>query len=187
MAPNPEHDLGTDHWVMVRDDDRVDTRRLVGVQVKAGAAPFKRPVSVDGVVTGWWFYERDKRHFEYWTTHSIPHVLALHQIGNGTTFWVHVTADKVESTGKGCKIFVPATQRVAAENRSALMEVALSSSALPEFQGSAWEQGEDIPAESALRHALMTPRLLAPHGIVAQVQSHRCRPSRCSSRCVSPR
>lgn len=49
VAPNPEHDLGTDHWVMARDDARVDIRRLVGVQVKAGATPFKQSVHVDGV------------------------------------------------------------------------------------------------------------------------------------------
>lgn len=49
VAPNPEHDLGTDHWVMARDDQRVDIRRLVGVQVKAGATPFKREVTVDGL------------------------------------------------------------------------------------------------------------------------------------------
>lgn len=59
---------------------------------------------------------------------------------------------------------MPATQKIDADNRRALMEVALSSSTLPEFQGSAWEQGEDIGAQSALRYALMTPRLLAPHG-----------------------
>lgn len=164
VAPNPEHDLGTDHWVMARDDERVDIRRLVGVQVKAGETPFKRRVTVDGIVTGWWFYERDDRHFEYWSSHSIPHILALHEIKDGTTYWVHVTADKIQSTGKGCKIFVPASQKVDAENRGALMEVALSNSTLPEFQGSAWEEGEDVPAESALRYALMTPRLLAPHG-----------------------
>ena len=44
------------------------------------------------------------------------------------------------------------------------MEVALSTSTLPEFQGSAWEQGDDIPTQSVVRHALMTPRVLAPHG-----------------------
>lgn len=164
VAPNPEHDLGTDHWVMARDGERVDIRRLVGVQVKAGATPFKRPVTVEGVITGWWFYERDSRHFEYWSGHSIPHILALHQIEDGTSFWVHVTPDKMHSTGKGCKIFVPASQTIDADNRQALMEVALSSSTLPEFQGSAWDQGEDIPPASAYRYALMTPRLLAPHG-----------------------
>lgn len=164
VAPNPEHDLGTDHWVMARDDERVDIRRLVGVQVKAGTTPFKRKVTVDGVVTGWWYYERDDRHFEYWSSHSIPHILALHEIKDGSTYWVHVTADKVQSTGKGRKIFVPSTQTIDADNRGALMDVALSSSTLPEFQGSAWEEGEDVPPESALRYALLTPRLLAPHG-----------------------
>lgn len=164
VAPNPEHDLGTDHWVMARDDQRVDIRRLVGVQVKAGATPFKREVTVDGLVTGWWYYERNDHHFEYWSSHSIPHVLALHRIEDGSTYWVHVTADKVQPTGKGRKIFVPSTQTIGVENRAALMDVALSSSALPEFQGSAWEEGEDVPEESALRYALLTPRLLAPHG-----------------------
>lgn len=146
VAPNPEHDLGTDHWVMARDNKRVDVRRLVGVQVKAGATPFKQKVTVNGVVTGWWYYERDDRHFEYWSTHSIPHILALHEIDDGTTYWVHVTTDKVESTGKGRKIFVPSNQTVSDGNRSALMEVALSNSILPEFQGTAWEEGEGIPA-----------------------------------------
>jgi hypothetical protein len=136
----------------------------VGVQVKAGATPFKREVTVDGLVTGWWYYERNDHHFEYWSSHSIPHVLALHRIEDGSTYWVHVTADKIQSTGKGRKIFVPSTQTIDAENRAALMDVALSSSALPEFQGSAWEEGDDAPAESALRYALLTPRLLAPHG-----------------------
>lgn len=164
VAPNPEHDLGTDHWVMARDDERVDIRRLVGVQVKAGTTPFKRKVTVDGVVTGWWYYERDDRHFEYWSSHSIPHILALHEIKDGSTYWVHVTADKILSTGKGRKIFVPSPQTIDAANRGALMDVALSSSTLPEFQGSAWEEGEDVPPESALRYALLTPRLLAPHG-----------------------
>lgn len=164
VAPNPEHDLGTDHWVMARDDRRVDVRRLVGVQVKAGATPFKQKVTANGIVTGWWYYERDDRHFEYWSTHSIPHILALHKIEDGSTYWVHVTADKIQSTGKGRKIFVPSTQTIDAENRAALMDVALSNSTLPEFQGSAWEEGDDVPAESALRYALLTPRILAPHG-----------------------
>lgn len=149
---------------MARDDQRVDIRRLVGVQVKAGATPFKRKVMVDGVVTGWWYYERDDRHFEYWSSHSIPHILALHEIKDGSTYWVHVTGDKIQSTGKGRKIFVPSTQTIDADNRGALMDVALSNSTLPEFQGSAWEEGEDVPPQSALRYALLTPRLLAPHG-----------------------
>ncbi len=73
VAPNPEHDLGTDHWVMARDDERTDIRRLVGVQVKAGATPFKQPVTTwEGAVSGWWFYERDNRHFEYWSESFHP-------------------------------------------------------------------------------------------------------------------
>lgn len=71
---------------MARDDQRVDIRRLVGVQVKAGATPFKWEVTVDGPVTGLSYYERNDHHFEYWSSHSIPHVLALHRIENGSTY-----------------------------------------------------------------------------------------------------
>ncbi|HET6626319.1 MAG TPA: DUF4365 domain-containing protein [Nocardioidaceae bacterium] len=104
VAPNPEQDLGTDHGVMARDDERVDIRRLVGVQVKAGATRFKRPVSVDGAVAGWWFYERDNRHFEYWSSHSIAHLLAIHRIEDGTTFWVHVSrVSRSRAIRDGCR------------------------------------------------------------------------------------
>jgi hypothetical protein len=49
-------------WAMARDDQPVDIRRLVGVQVKAGVTPFKRAVTVDGLVIGWWYYERNDHH-----------------------------------------------------------------------------------------------------------------------------
>src|SRR5262245_6408605 len=34
VAPNPYHDLGTDIWLMARDDRRFDLGLLVGAQVK---------------------------------------------------------------------------------------------------------------------------------------------------------
>ena len=36
VAVNPEHDLGTDLFVMARDERRFDLGQVVGVQVKAG-------------------------------------------------------------------------------------------------------------------------------------------------------
>jgi hypothetical protein len=164
VAPNLEHDVGTDQWVMAHDESGTDLGRLLGVQVKSGATPFNAPVHEGVQLRGWWFRERDARHFDYWTNHSVPHILVLHRVEDGGSFWVHVTQDKVVSTGKGRKIFVPVEQRLDAAHRRALLDVALSRAELPEFQGSVWDTGQSIPESAVLRYALITPRLLIPHG-----------------------
>ena len=164
VSPNPEHDLGTDHWVMARDEQLNEMRRLIGVQVKTGTTPFRSPRLVDGEIEGWWFRENGDSHFNYWANHSVPHILALHNLQEGLTFWVHVTADKVVPTGKGRKIFVPATNTLDTSHLHALRDVALHRAELPSYQGSAWQPGSEIPEEARLRYAMTTPRLIAPHG-----------------------
>lgn len=164
VAPNDEHDLGTDLWVMARDEQQQDLQHLVGVQVKTGATPFHSAARVNGRETGWWFRENNDNHFTYWVNHSIPHILVLHRLEDGGTYWVHVTQDKVVSTGKGRKIFVPADNTLDAEHLNMLLGVALYRAALPEYQGSAWDSASGVPEAALLRYAMMTPRLVAPHG-----------------------
>ena len=88
VASNPYHDLGTDLWLMARDDRRFDLGLLVGVQVKtsetraATTKYFKEPKrDARGKITGWWYREslRDD-HFDSWIKHSIPHILVLHDL-----------------------------------------------------------------------------------------------------------
>lgn len=40
---NPQHDLGTDLWVAVRDERGFDLGLMVGAQVKAGPSWFEEP------------------------------------------------------------------------------------------------------------------------------------------------
>ncbi len=162
VSPNPEHDLGTDHWLMARDSRRVDLRALVGAQVKSGPSWFEEP-GVHEESSGWWFREQDDSHFNYWTKHSVPHLLVLFNLESKTAYWVQITADRVISTGKGNKIFVRADSTVDEEHRDQLEAVAMSGAVVPDWEGSAWSPGQMISTTALLRYALATPRLVAPH------------------------
>lgn len=164
-VPNPEHDLGTDLWLMARDENRFDLGALVGAQVKTGDSYFKsaKTDEASGEVVGWWYAEEDDSHFDYWTEHTTPHILVLRDAKSKTSHWVHVTSDAIQSTGKGNKILVPASQTINESSRDALTAVATSPSKAVSLDGSAWGFGWKMPQSDRLRYALMAPRLVAPH------------------------
>ncbi len=164
-VPNRDHDLGTDLLVAARDERLFDRGLIVGVQVKAGPSYFKEEQrAADGELTGWWYYERDARHFDDWVMHGLPHLLVLHDLESRRSYWVHVTTTSVTSTGLGAKVLVPVKQEVNQANLGALLAVAATGRAPIELQGSAWTAGAGAVAPARrLRHALLVPRLVAPH------------------------
>jgi Domain of unknown function (DUF4365) len=160
---NPYHDLGTDLWIAVRDERRFDLGLMVGAQVKSGASWFAEPAyGRNKQLIGWWFRE-DQPHFDYWLGHNIPHIVIFYDLDPKVSYWVHVTNDAVQSTGKDSKILVPAANIVDEAHRDALIEVAATGAAGVPWEGSIWMAGADIPAAGHLRHALIVPRLIAPH------------------------
>ncbi|WP_433207079.1 DUF4365 domain-containing protein [Dactylosporangium sp. CS-047395] len=162
---NSRGDLGTDLFVQVRDERRFSLGLVVGVQVKAGPSWFDDPaLDAGGAVIGWWFYEPDKRHFDEWVEHGLPHLVVLHDLDKQVSYWSHVTAAAVQSTGKGSKILVPITQTIDAEHAHALIEVAATMRVGVALQGTAWAaDGVPIGPGSLLRHAMIASRLVAPH------------------------
>jgi hypothetical protein len=107
---NKPHDLGTDIFVQVRERG-FDLGSMVGVQVKTGPAYFKRHEGDPSAPEGWWYAESTKDHFDYWTSHALPHLLVLHDHTANTSYWVHVTADGVVDTGRGQgSSFLPRTR-----------------------------------------------------------------------------
>ena len=162
---NSDHDLGTDYLVAARDSRRFDRGLIVGVQVKAGTGCFSdQVVGDDGTVSGWWYYERSTDHFDDWVTHGLPHLVVLHDLDTRISYWVHVTADAVDSTGKGCKILVPADQTIDEDHADDLYAVASKQKAAPTIEGSAFlGMPGGIPPARRLRFSLIAPRLVAPH------------------------
>jgi hypothetical protein len=163
-VPNHQHDLGTDVFLQVRRKGGADVGLVVGAQVKAGESRFEAPERDEsGEIVGWWYRESDRRHFDYWLSHSIPHLLVLHCMESRVSYWAHITEEAVVSTGAGAKILVPRKNRVDEGCREGLERVARSGHPGAQLEGSIWRAGASIPVDARLRHALVVPRLVAPH------------------------
>ncbi|MCP4308719.1 MAG: DUF4365 domain-containing protein [bacterium] len=162
---NQAHDLGTDLLVQAGDRRRFDRGLIVGVQVKAGESWFSATKRDDhGRIIGWWYYEPDAEHFDDWVTHGLPHLIVLHDLDANTSYWAHVAADRVIGTGKGCKILVPASQTVDDDHLVGLLDVASQQKAAPSVEGTAFGASAlGIAPGRRLRHALVAPRIVAPH------------------------
>jgi hypothetical protein len=161
---NSRHDLGTDLFMLARDERGFELGLLVGAQVKAGDSYFREPVNTkDGDSAGWWFRDRDRSHVDGWAEHGVPHLIVLHDLNTRTSYWAHVTKDAIVSTGKGAKILVPKENTVDAEHREELLAVAATLRAGAGWQGSVWNGSASIAPEDQWRHALIVPRLVAPH------------------------
>lgn len=164
VAVNPEHDLGTDLFVMARDERRFDLGQVVGVQVKAGRKKyFKHPSRSGGAVVGWWFRDDDRAHIDAWLSHALPHLIVLHDPASEQSYWAHVTQDAVLSTGKGAKILVPEENTIDTAHRDALLQVAATARTGISLEGSVWTGVASLLPKDRLRHALVVPRLIAPH------------------------
>lgn len=158
------HDTGTDLYLRPRDARRYELGAVMGAQVKTGpsyfASPHREP---NGTITGWWFDKADQKHFDYWVRHALPHVLILRDQETNRSYWVHVTSDQVISTGEGVKILVPMSQTIDDEHNTSLSDVALTQLPSPIWDGTAWTGAVHLSPADEIRHALITPRLIAPH------------------------
>jgi hypothetical protein len=160
---NQRHDLGTDLFVMARDERRYDLGLVVGVQVKTGKKYFRYPKREKKAVVGWWFRDDDRSHVDAWLSHVLPHLIVLHDLEADESYWVHVTPDAVQSTGKGAKILVPKDNTLDAAHRDALLKVAATTRSGLALEGSIWTGASLLLPKDLLRHALVVPRLIAPH------------------------
>lgn len=162
VAPNPaEHDLGTDLWVSPRDRRGFELGLMLGIQVKNGESWFDEPGTVDDRA-GWWFRD-SRKHFDYWLNHAVPHVVVLRNPTTQRAYWVHVNKHSFSQTNKGGKVFVPEDQGLGVEALERLTDIAVSVRPRPRWSGSAWTGAPDLAPSDQLRHALLAPRLVAPH------------------------
>ncbi|WP_440224481.1 DUF4365 domain-containing protein [Dokdonella sp. MW10] len=165
-VPNSSHDLGTDLIIQARDSRRFESGLLVGAQVKAGLTFFEAPAyGEDGELQGWWFYEPTADHFDDWVTHALPHLIVLHDMETRISYWEHVTAERCESTGKGVKILIPASQTVDSEHQNMLFQVSCKQRAASSLERAVFHASANrAPPARRLRYAVLTPRLVALHG-----------------------
>lgn len=154
-------DNGTDFLVSPRER-RWELGFYLGVQVKSGPTAFERPKRENGQVTGWWYIDDEGEELGGWASYPTQQIVVLHDIESRTSYWEHVRADAIRSTGKGDKLFVPATQTLDPESEGKLRAVAASFGTRGSLEGT-WVVGYPIAPPDRLRYALIAPRLLAPH------------------------
>ena len=161
VVRDSDHDLGTDLVVSMRDEERYDTGGYIGVQVKNWPRLMDN-LSINNDDEGWWFSDSAK-HFNHWLNSSFPHLLVLFDAGSKNSYWVHITEDAVQSTGKRRKIFIPRKNLLDEGSMATLREISLSKLPEPSWEGSVWQGASGLSDEVVLRCALITPRLIEPH------------------------
>lgn len=155
-----DQDIGTDLLVTVSDSRLFDLLVVVGAQVKSGKSAFEHPRNDEG-----WDYYSDAEHADYWSNHRCPHLMVLFDPDTNIAYWNHINLKTAKSTGKGYKIFVPRAQRIELGQLDALLGMALSTAQQPAQGGNVFNASANSVAPLArMRTALLSPRLLAPHG-----------------------
>ena len=100
----PTSDFGIDAQAEKRNRDGSAGGKLIALQIKSGKSYFRR--RGDGYV----FYGED-RHRDYWTNHSLPVFIILHNPEDGMTLWQRVDRHLIMELDDGRWLIpVPADQ-----------------------------------------------------------------------------
>jgi len=100
----PTSDYGIDGLAEMRSSDGSGLGKLIALQIKTGASYFRK--RGDDYV-----YYGDAKHLDYWTNHSLPVLLVIHDPDTGLTLWQWVARHLAEETGDGrWTMAIPASQ-----------------------------------------------------------------------------
>lgn len=99
-------DFGVDAQIEVVDENNSPTGRLIAVQIKTGKS-YLEEQNDSGIV-----FRGDNSHLEYWTKHSLPVIVALHDPDTHVTYWEVVNETTITRTPKAWKMTVPKSQTI---------------------------------------------------------------------------
>ena len=99
----PTSDFGVDAQAEKLDEDGTGSGKLVGLQIKTGKSYFRKR-------RGNWVYYGTAKHLQYWSNHSLPIFIVLHNPDNDLTVWQRVERHLITEGPKGgWSIDIPAT------------------------------------------------------------------------------
>lgn len=110
----PVSDFGIDAQVEIVEDGN-PTGKLIGLQIKTGASYFRKRGD-DYVFYG------EMRHLTYWTRHSLPIFLIIHDPGMRLTLWQKVERNLAVVTDSGWSITIPAGNTLTSAAKSFFAE-----------------------------------------------------------------
>lgn len=117
----PTSDYGIDAHIEVRDRPSGPSGRLIAVQIKSGARYFREKTKIGYV------YRGDLKHLDYWRRHSLPVLIVLADLKNGSTYWQVVDDKFVERTARRWKIVIPFDQHLNKAARRSMRQIAAGS------------------------------------------------------------
>lgn len=106
-------DFGIDAIVEIRRGG-VATGKLLALQIKSGASYFRHKVP------GGYLFRGKLRHLDYWTNHSLPAYLVLHNPEDKLTLCQRIDRSICNISDKGWSILIPANNKL--ENMRAELE-----------------------------------------------------------------
>jgi hypothetical protein len=107
-------DYGIDAQVEIVEHDK-PTGKLLALQIKTGPSYFRKR-GEDYVFYG------ERRHLDYWTRHSLPVFLILHDPDQDLTIWQKVDRKLAIETVSGWSIAIPATNLLSVSFKSVFSE-----------------------------------------------------------------
>jgi hypothetical protein len=110
----PVSDYGIDAQVEIVED-HLPTGKLIALQIKTGSSYFRKR-GEDYVFYG------EMRHLDYWTHHSLPVFLILHDPDKNVTLWQKIERRLAMLTESGWSITIPATSILTASSKSLFSE-----------------------------------------------------------------
>lgn len=167
-----DQDIGDDLLSFARvsvpkhSGDGVDVFDLsipVVIQVKSSRAEYLKPKKRQrDNSSGWWYMEGSKGEFDHWIKFGLPYFLVLQDVENRTSYWALVDGASIEKPPTGQKIWVPHEQRIDTDGLEELTKAVLKHR--DDRGGGTWSgRMKTLPPGQRLRHALVVPRLVAPH------------------------
>jgi hypothetical protein len=112
-------DYGIDAHIEVVSTENLVTGQLIGLQAKSGPSAFTRTTA-----SGWTFYEKHRRHLNYWLGHTLPVILVLCDIEKEQCYWQVIDETTVKRTAQGFKVEVPSSQVLDGSAREPLEDLA---------------------------------------------------------------
>lgn len=97
----PVSDFGIDAEVEIADRDGKPTGKLIALQIKSGVSFFRHKSQ------GFYTFYGENKHLEYWTQHSLPVFLVIHNPETNETLYQRIEIHRIKKTTSGWSIKIP--------------------------------------------------------------------------------
>lgn len=135
-------DFGIDAHIEIVDEDD-PTGKLIGLQIKTGDSHLDDKED-------YFEFRGTKVHADYWLSHSLPIILAVHLPDPNDTYWEVLSSETIRRTDKGFVLKLPKTKKLSALSYRELLKLAKSKRSLSQKAIELCRSGKESEAKELL-------------------------------------